>query len=538
MGMLDTVKNYFSKISVTPLKWIIALSGILIVRFLLEAFSSPSSTGFIASDAPTLLHYYLFFVAIACIVMLVLRYFVPDWSSVIPVITLYMLLITIIPPVIDWLISGGHGFSMAYLFDAPPQMMHSFVTFFGPFHEHGITLGIRIELVCIIVGFGIFVCVLRRSVLRAVFAMAVMYSIAFVAISIPGIVNSIGNAGYGASNPMQYIGTVILDSSTTLNNIHGTLQYDSVQRMIEVGFDFLMGKLWFLLIFIEVIAWFLIYYKHETVLVLKNYRPERLFHFLGMVVVGMVVAYHIHPFGMNWNDWMSFIVLCVAVYCSWMTAVCVNDIYDTEIDAISNSSRPMIKDSLSETHMKTAGTLFFIMALVGGYLAGYCAFFFILAFNALYYIYSAPPLRLKCMPFVATGIIGLCSFSAFAAGFFTFSLEKYASAVPASAILIVIVFFSLLPHVRDIKDITGDRANGIWTVPTLFGPLWGPRVVGILTVCAYMLIPLVIHDGYILCGSCIASLCTYWLCVRTPYVERPIFIVYGLYAVLMAIALW
>jgi len=48
------------------------------------------------------------------------------------------------------------------------------------------------------------------------------------------------------SDPNQFLISSILHSSTLANNIHGTLLYSSFQRLLEIGFDFMMGRVWFL----------------------------------------------------------------------------------------------------------------------------------------------------------------------------------------------------------------------------------------------------------------------------------------------------
>ena len=535
--MLDRYKQFLSRAELSPLSWLVGLSGILCVRFFLEAFSSPSSSGIIASDVPTLLHYYLFFLVVALIMMLVLGRAIPSWNKVIPAMTLFALLITIVPPIIDWLITGGKGVSMAYLFDIPHNMVYSFFTFFGPFTAQGITLGIRIELALILVGIGYFVYAVRKQVLPALLTVVCIYTVAFLTVSLPGIVFLIGHGSSVSATPMQYLGSVILQSSTITNNIHGTLEYSSIERMVEIGFDFLMSKIWFVLLSVLTIGWFLQNYRRATVSILKNYRPERLSHFVGMVLIGMITAYHMNHFSMNWNDWMSLIVLVMAYYFSWMSAVCINDVYDVDIDAISNKERPITGESVPSYYVKTAGILFFIGALIGGYLAGYYAFFCVLTFNALYYIYSAPPLRLKIIPFLATGIIGVCSVTGVIAGFFTFYPDKGIHSIPYALIMSVIVMFSLLPNVRDIKDIEGDTAVGIKTVPTLFGPIWGPRATGILAGLGYIFIPLISKNYFLFWGAIPALVLTYYISVRKPYIERPIFIIYALFALFVAIVL-
>jgi chlorophyll synthase len=254
-----------------------------------------------------------------------------------------------------------------------------------------------------------------------------------------------------------------------------------------------------------------------------------------MVAIGIIVAYRENVFFMNWNDWLSLVTLMMAFYFSWMCAVSVNDVYDIDIDRISNADRPLPQGEAGASDMRTAEIIFFLLALTAGYLSGYYAFFCVLAFNVLYYIYSAPPIRLKRLPVFSTFVIGFCSLAAAMAGFFTFSPVKEVSAFPAALIVGIVAFFSLMPNVRDLKDFAGDRAAKIWTIPTMFGPIWGFRIVGAMAALGYLLIPLIAFRPILFFGAIPAAGLTYWLATRKPYVEWPMFVVYFVFALFLGL---
>ncbi len=521
------------------MQWLISLSGILMVRFFLEAITSPTSSGIIASDAPTLLHYFLFYLAVGLGLMLLLQFVIPTWKKALPVAILFVMTLTFIPPIIDWITSGGNGSTMAYLFESPSVMLHSFLTFFGPFVPAGITPGIRVELAVLILVVGVLVYLVRKSFIRAIITMIALYVIAFVAVSLPGVISVLSSPfGGGHVETHQFIQSSILRSSTLADNIHGTLRYGSLVRMLEIGFDFMIARIWFILGTVLTGVWFLTNFKRQTIAVLQNSRLGRSLHYTFMVLLGAFVAYHQAKFSMNWNDWLVMITLLASFYFSWMFAVCVNDIYDIDIDKVSNSDRPISAGNLSVSETKSAAFVFLTLSLIGAYLCGYYAFFCILAFTALYYIYSAPPVRLKRVPFLSVFIVGFCSLSVVMAGFFTFSTQKEVAVFPAALIVGIVVMFSLLPQVKDIKDIDGDRSSGIMTMPTIFGAVWGPRIVGILAALAYLIIPFLAGIPVLFLGAVVAAGATYWLAVRKPYHEGPIFIVYGLFVIFMAVILF
>jgi len=540
--MLNNLKIYLGKIHITPVSWLAGISGILMVRFFLESLSNPTSSGFFASDASTLIHYYLFFLAVAVVFMIFLQIAVPSWKKIIPQLTVISFLAILIGPVADWILSGGNGFKMAYLFETPREMLSSFLSFFGGNLSVGVTWGIRIEMALLFLFIWLFVFFVEKNWRRAVISTISFYVLVFMFLSFPGVMNIIGGhsaAGNYFNQPLFFIQKTISESATISNNVHSSLQYSSIVRMFEISFNFMMGKMFFLISVASLSFWFYMNFKEKFKAVIKNSRPERVAHFVLMIFFGLLVAYSIFStVKFNWNDWLSVIMLCLSFYFSWMFAVCVNDIVDEDIDAISNTDRPLIINTLNKEDMKQSAFIFLIASLISGFLAGYTAFFFVLTFTALYYIYSAPPTRFKLIPFFSSFLIGLCCLTATLSGFFLLSPIKYVSAFPSRIALAVVVIFFFGSHLRDMKDIEGDKKAGIKTVPVLFGNIWGPRIVGIFAALAFLLVP--IFSGiYILFALAIpASLTAYYFVNRKPYKEKYIFRIYFLFVLVSFLLLF
>ena len=112
--ILNNIKTYLETIPITPTSWLLGVSGVLMVRFFLESFSSFNASGFFASDASTLIHYYLFFIGGLFALMLILKVFIPNWKNIIPQFTAITLPAIFIPPIVDLIVSGGKGFKTTY----------------------------------------------------------------------------------------------------------------------------------------------------------------------------------------------------------------------------------------------------------------------------------------------------------------------------------------------------------------------------------------------------------------------------------------
>ncbi len=525
---------------VTLLQWLLGFSGILMVRFFLEALSSTTSSGIIASDAPTLVHYYLFFLAFILVFMLFLKYrvFKPEQASMVPKVAVVAFGSIFIAPLVDYVYTfvSGKSMTMTYVFDGVGGLAKDFFTFWGPNWHTGITLGIRVEVAIILLSIFLLSFLISKKILRSLASTLVLYLIIFIFLALPSVI-AIG-LGHGVSyNSIMGFFSRSIYSVTTLNNLHPTLNYVSTVRLLETGFNFIMSKILFLFSSALAILWF---YKSDKALVKSifgNSRPERVAHYVFMILLGVLLTGK--GFGifaeLSWVDWLSLTVLCITFYFSWMFAVSINDIVDTGIDKITNPNRPLAENSVTEESMRTAGTLFLLASLVGGFLSGFYAFFCLLTFTALYYIYSAPPTRFKTIPFFSSFIIGLCCLSVLLSGFFTFSVSKSLSSMSPKVVVGIVVIFFLWSHIRDMKDIEGDRAEGVDTVPVLFGKR-GPRVVGALSSLAYLLVP-VFFGSWLTLPSLVAAVANYYFVVRTPYKEKFVFCIYGLFT-LATIALY
>lgn len=530
--MIDKFKSYLESIVLTPTSWLIGISSTLMVRFFLEALSSKSSSGIVASDASTLVHYYLFFLSFALGSCMFFYFAIPKWQKVLPQMVIYLFVLTLLAPILDFIISRGNGLSMAYIFYNPKDLFHSLLTFFGG--TNGITFGIRIEVVIIILLSTFFIYKIQKSFLRAVIGAIILYLSIFVFVGMPSFISILSNA----NSPLQFLGSSITNSSTFQNNLHGTLLYGYPVRALEIGFNFLMGKIWFLVAVLLAGVWFVLNQNKKFIHIIKNSRPERVAFHLLAVCAGFYLAWVSSPPAMfSWIDVLSVTTLLLSFYFSWMFAVSINDIADEKIDLISNSSRPLITKTVSIDNMRQVSIIFLLASLIGGFLAGYYAFFLILTFTTLYYIYSAPPTRYKQIPFFSSFIIGLCVLSEVMSGFFLISASKLISAFPIKTIVAIVISVFLWSNIRDLKDIEGDSKEGIKTIPVLFGPVWGARVVGIMAALAYLLFPLFVDATPLFLLSVPSAVLTYYYSVKKPYHEKFLFMIYFLFVALLSLFL-
>lgn len=525
--MLAKIKSYFENIEITPTSWLVGISGVCFVRFFLESITNPSSTGFFASDASTLVHYYVFFLTSAFGLMVILRLFVPSWSKVIPQIVAFSFLAIIISPIVDFIVSKGQGSKMIYMLDKPKEMLFSFLCFFGKHINNGATVGLVIEIALAIIILGFFVYSVSKNLKRSLLSALSLYVFTFVMTSLPGFISLIFQGFHQNLEPIKFFENTALTSLTAGNGLHSSLLYSSAGRFFELAFNFMMGKFFFLIFIVLAMVWSFLNFKEKFFAFVKNSRPSRIFHFILMIFLGFIYSRTLFPnFGLNWNDWLSLLMLCLSLFFSGMFAICINDIADEKIDSISNIDRPLIRKTLNIEDMKQMSVFFLLASLISGFLSGYLGLFFILAFTALYYVYSASPTRFKIIPFFSSFIIGLCSLTMVLAGFFTFSPIKLVHFFPAKIMAGIVIVFSLFSIVRDIKDIEGDKKAGVPTVPVIFGDKYGPIIVAALASLAFLLAPIFIGVPVLFIFAVPAALLSYFYATKKPYSEKKWIAVY------------
>src|SRR5258708_34002686 len=71
-NLLDLIES----MHITPAGWLLSFAGVIFVRIFLEIFSNVPFTGNCASDASTVIHYYLYYLADALSLLLLFASFI------------------------------------------------------------------------------------------------------------------------------------------------------------------------------------------------------------------------------------------------------------------------------------------------------------------------------------------------------------------------------------------------------------------------------------------------------------------------------
>ena len=158
----------------------------------------------------------------------------------------------------------------------------------------------------------------------------------------------------------------------------------------------------------------------------------------------------------------------------------------------------------------------------------------LLLFEALYLVYSTPPLRLKRFFPINMMIIGLNTLAALLLGYSIFGGVKTADKVPAGFMILVPLGFFLAANIITIKDIAADRQDGGMTLPVLFGEKWGKIVIALLALLSFLLVPLILGIQQLWLVSILFGMLAGLWVLRKKWQENLFFITYFVYALIAA----
>ena len=535
--MIELVLQKIENTPITISRWVSGFIGILFIRFLFESLSSPTRSGLMPIDSYTLIHYGLFWTTLVLGIIYIVGFCIKNYARAAKM-ALFGLPIIWIAPILDIVISRGAGFTQSYILDTGSKLGYDFVTFFGPNLTWGATYGVRIEMSIVLLGIGWYIWHETRKKSSVILGIISAYILGFIVGSWPGILYTLSHAS-GATSAMNdvfnYFGKIIFQSTLSHNTLYEGLSSVSTSRFFEIGFAKLSSQILFIFscLFSGLLFWNI--NKEKFLVVTRNMRAERIGSYLLLLFSGAGFAY-VNNLNLHivWTDLVGMFCLILSWIGLWMYAVHTNDIEDVGIDAISNTERPLVKKEMSANDMRETGYLWLAVALIGSWCAGFYPFFMSLVYVFTSHIYSTPPLRLRQFPMVSSFLIGVASLATILAGFFFISGSKQAQAFPMFLAIGIVIMVTLAINVKDMKDIAGDTANGILTVPILFGKS-GPRVVAICFALSFLLVPVFLSFYLLYIIAIPAGIIGYKLVTRKPYREEPIFILRFAFFALIAI---
>ncbi len=504
--------------SITFESWFLSALGIIFVRIFLEQYSNNIANHFVLIDPSTIVQYSVSFIAILLWCMAVILYFSKKSIREISLISLFGFIIICTPPIIDLLISKGSGYNIHYIFLNNKDLFLAYITGFWSTASNGMTYGIRIEIIISVLACFGLIYTYTKNISKSIIASIVMYSGIFFVDCIPSFLGLLqGNT------IINFIRYGILNSRIVDNSIFSINSY-GMNRLFEIGFNSLMIQINIIFIIISILLICLFAYRDKARIILGNARPERILHYSLLVVLGAIFGGI--DFFHSWVNILSLFMTVLAFVFAWLSAVCVNDIHDENIDLISNTNRPIPLKLFTKDEFYTLTRIFLILALLCAYGASLYGLFFVILYSFIFYIYSAYPIKLKRHYIGGIITIGIASISSISAGFFLSNPSKELLSLSPTLLLFSALLFGIGSMIKDLKDYDGDKANNIKTLPVVMGLKNSKIIIASLISISLIGASLYIGEKIIITSSIIASIIIWKVLSAKIYKEINFFITY------------
>lgn len=541
------IKNFINKIENSKIsfwKIIFLLYTASFIRTFLENYVNLHNHYHMSGFIDTFFHYPLWFIGVFLSVFIIARILTKERIEKIARLIAISSFIIIIPPIIDLIINKGRQISYAFPGGDYNRFFKIFFSFLG---DGTVGIGIRTEVALALIGLGFYIFHKTKKLQRSIIGAFLLYLVIFMAGALPAGIFSIKNL---ISNDNKTINAQSISNfyyseepSNTVTNQRtfvsekNTFEPKMLQK-INNQYTTTLSMV-FLCINVLLLVWcFFLYSPRKLFAVFKNFRFLRIIHYYILLSLGIYLGIHVSgktPIG-SLFDLMSFVSLFLSFLFAGLFSVWENDEVDVEIDKKSNKDRPLAKNIFNITEWINLKYLFLFISLNFAFLNGLYSFVFILLFILIYHIYSAPPLRLKKFIGISSLLIASNALLTILMGFFLSSGTEDLSAFPVKYIFGILVIFILAENVKNIKDIKGDKKEGIKTLPVIFGEKNGKLITGILLFFSVIIVPFIIlFNLYTFSAAVFFGLILFLLTNRKRFKEKYIFLTYFAFVIIFLI---
>lgn len=491
------------------LNYILTFFFAVFVRDFFESFSRhmnyldfPSSI--LALD---LLHFMLSYLFLAILLIGLLAVIMREPIARVSRVILAGFLVLWICPLVDLIDSGHSGVNLYYLQPGMgiKRLGKLFLMFFGDYQ--GVSYGLKAEI-AIVLGLVYSYCRIKKSsVMRSLSAAILTYTVIFCWGASPYFIAwaaSIAGMSYVFSSELMACFYLIVLPPAAL----------------------LLGWLW-----VPVIM--------RTLL--QDMRCLRILHYQLMLILGFVLALNYYQIGLTSQmraDPVIVANLILAVYSIFFAclfSIIINNTVDIEIDRISNADRPLVKGKIAEKTYRQTGYGCFGLALFYAAMVDAKAFLIMTVFMGLYYLYSSWPIRFKRVPVLSKFAISINSLALVILGYVIGLPSLYG--FPFVLYPIFLIGFTLAANFIDLKDVKGDRANGISTLPVLLGVQAAKKIIGIAFAATYLSFYLLIKNKMMIPVIAIGAFFQYYLINRDDYHDTWVMMFHDLSIIVLIIYL-
>ncbi|MDP1846036.1 MAG: UbiA family prenyltransferase [Candidatus Moranbacteria bacterium] len=521
------IQRIIDKIESYPLsipQFLLAFSAIIAVRMLGENLLmglGDKSLGFFIGSA---LAAYLFFLFSFLLVLIFLAVYLKENLQKISNVLLWGFWLAVLPPILDKILCGSQKCWSFYAFDSLSGLLKRFFTFFGSDPTLGITYGVRIEVALAVIFVAIYIFLKTKNVLKSAIGAILLYIILFILGSFPSwlayfllfpekspfLVQGFDVAGLFLS-PMRYF----------------SIENGDILNALNVKMNLVYA---FLIVFLLSFS-FWSFYREKFWLITKNVRWIQVSMHIGIVLAGAGLGAFYYPQNASLGifSFLALANLILAAVFAWLASVFLNDREDVAIDRLTNFRRPLASGKMESEEYGSLFLVSFLASLILALTVGVKFFLLILAYQFIAWAYSSFPYRLKRFPVVSTFLSAWAFLILCFSGFILISDSQNLSGFPAKFIWLLVFSLTLSLPIKDLKDIEGDKYDGVWTIPVLLGETWGRFAIGLGIFASYGLSVVLLNAKILFFPAMILGALSFWIMQNKKIPPRRVHIwVFGL----------
>jgi len=393
---------------------------------------------------------------------------------------------------VDFILSGGVGFDQSYMLpELHRDVLLRWVTFSIPYHGRGVTPGMITESMIVMIALFGYIYIKTRSIVRGLVFTYLAYTATFFWGAMPFALKSfLGLFG------LEYLPTPLLSMSFMM--------------LISLPLGILL---------------YYLYNRDYFVTLLRDIPVFRVLHYELMFILGIFLGMNIFhkTFEITVDNLFQWFFTPIAVFFAGVCSLIVNNLHDYPIDEVSNVSRSTVTGAIPLTHYKQLAIVSFILAFLYSVVVSFVAAFLIIVGIGNYFLYSAPPFRLKRVPFFSKFFISLNSLLLVLVGYY---YVTGTTDIPLIIFLFFLVGFTAFINFIDIKDYEGDKKAGILTIPTMLGLKKGKFLIGLFFLLGYIGMASLLKDIVFSIFMLIVGVSQFLLINRRNYDEKPVFALY------------
>ncbi|MDO8240589.1 MAG: UbiA family prenyltransferase [Candidatus Moranbacteria bacterium] len=457
--------------------------GIITLRVFEERFLASTDVA-ILGTINGFLYNFFFFVILYLLLWFLLSLVLKIKPMQLSGVLLWSFWLVLLPPIFDMVKTGGSVYWSFYALDDLAGLWQEFYTFFGHLPSGIVYFGTKIIFILTIFLVGALVLAKTKSFFKALGSAFATYVTMFVLGTLPSWLTMVY---YFFEGSKDVIKVTEIDAVQFFGSVHPIFGIES--DSLKYAFTNNLNSAYFLLLLFLLGVVFIWESREKAGEMARNVRLPQIIYHAGLLVVGIGLGLFVYPQNLHLNVFSvgAVLIVLLSVWLAWLTSVVVNDLNDYKIDNISNSSRPLQKNIFTQKEYADLGKILFGLSLLGGLVIGLKFAMLLFIYQILAWLYSAKPYRLKRFPIIATFFSALASVVIIFTGFSLFSGDDNIKLFPWRITFLMLAALTLSLPIKDFKDVAGDKADGVWTIPVLFGMEMGKLIVASGIFISYML---------------------------------------------------